>query len=286
MHVRTDIQCSLTKPPRQPSDLKRVIQMVISCWPKEPETSHAHVSSRLLTGKELDPDFVEFNSVSRRYEFLYRLYLPSRAAFAQRDILLLALKAEPEISFQYSYALHSPTVNVDPLGLQDGDMRSAGDIAKDRANYPLNVSVDCPGLGQGLKDSIAASAREAYERTLKASLPRGSQRHPNRFRRVTLRAFGNLTIECMDCCHEDCQEKGKCACGNRKPGSFCVIRLCIPAAFQSDFGAKCGQLWETIMHEVSHCAGAPDERSAMSLEGTMLAEEIVQWHKAYSSPGK
>jgi hypothetical protein len=41
------------------------------------------------TEKELDPDFVDFNSVNRRYHFPARFYTPFRAAFGQIDPILL-----------------------------------------------------------------------------------------------------------------------------------------------------------------------------------------------------
>jgi hypothetical protein len=87
--------------------------MVISLsWP-EAEESQLEFSSRFLTGKELDPDFVAFNSVNQRVHFPARFYLPFRGGFGQLDPLVFAELA----NVKYILGRSNPAFNVDPTGL-------------------------------------------------------------------------------------------------------------------------------------------------------------------------
>jgi YD repeat-containing protein len=77
-----------------------------------------------FTGKELDPDFVDFNSVSRRYHFPARIYLPFRGIFAQVDPLFIRM-FNPDKGL-YAYGNGNPLSHVDP----DGNLavRQVGDV--------------------------------------------------------------------------------------------------------------------------------------------------------------
>jgi RHS repeat-associated protein len=75
-------------------------------------------STGSFTGKELDPDFVDFNSVNRRYHFPARFYLPMRGMFGQVDPLTtMAVGIAPFQLSGYSYVDCGPTTRVDPYGL-------------------------------------------------------------------------------------------------------------------------------------------------------------------------
>jgi hypothetical protein len=70
-------------------------------------------SCGFLTQKELDPDFVDFNSVNRRYHFPARFYLPFRGVFAQVDPLsiepqIVVSRLSPKIA-RFVYAAALPT---------------------------------------------------------------------------------------------------------------------------------------------------------------------------------
>ncbi len=67
-----------------------------------------------FTGKELDPDFIAFNSQNRRYHFPARFYLPNRGVFGQVDPLF-----EKNKRALYSYAANTPTRFVDPDGREE-----------------------------------------------------------------------------------------------------------------------------------------------------------------------
>jgi RHS repeat-associated protein len=94
------------------------------------------------TGKELDPDFLAFNSNNRRYHFPARTYFPFRATFSAIDPLSIdsfaphiamliqtALNSRSSyISFfdffkisNYQYVGGNPVRTLDPLGLFGGD---------------------------------------------------------------------------------------------------------------------------------------------------------------------
>jgi hypothetical protein len=88
------------------------------------QASRLEYSDELLTQKELDPDFVAFNSENRRYHFPFRFYMPFRGIFAQKDPLVLSSSLEAWRKFKDGNRLHpykamaaSPTINVDPFGL-------------------------------------------------------------------------------------------------------------------------------------------------------------------------
>ena len=74
-----------------------------------------------FTGKELDPDFVDYNSVNRRYHFPARFYIPFRAIFSQYDPFLFSefyfTFVDGYMLSPYSYSRSGPTCNVDPYGL-------------------------------------------------------------------------------------------------------------------------------------------------------------------------
>lgn len=95
---------------------KRSRTSVPSSGSPEPKTSHTLVSCRFLSQKELDPDFVDFNSVNRRYHFPVRTYLVFRGAFAQTDPLIADFPTALVSPFAYP---SNPTSYVDPFGLQD-----------------------------------------------------------------------------------------------------------------------------------------------------------------------
>jgi len=86
-----------------------------------PKPSQSLVSSEFLTQKELDPDFVDFNSVNRRYHFPARTYVPFRSLFSTEDPLIrVSNQLVPMGVLPYSiYSLRHPTHLVDPLGLQE-----------------------------------------------------------------------------------------------------------------------------------------------------------------------
>jgi hypothetical protein len=62
--------------------------MLLALERPRPQTSQLELFCEFLTGKELDPNFVDFNSVNRRYHFPARFYLPFRGVFAQVDPLI------------------------------------------------------------------------------------------------------------------------------------------------------------------------------------------------------
>jgi hypothetical protein len=96
--------------------------MAISRWPQKPETSHAHFSSRLLTGKEQNPDYVQHNSENATTNFVVRAYNPYRARFIERDPYLLERES---FVGHLAYAIVFPNGKVDPLGKQEGEMCSS-----------------------------------------------------------------------------------------------------------------------------------------------------------------
>ena len=83
------------------------------------EKSQSDISCRFLTQKELDPDFIDFNSVNRRYHYPARFYLAYRGAFGQVDPLIRDLKARRAVlEVHYGFVRSNPTQLVDPLGLK------------------------------------------------------------------------------------------------------------------------------------------------------------------------
>jgi RHS repeat-associated protein len=111
-----------------------------------------------FNGKELDPDFVLFNSNNRRYHYPARTYVPFRARFVQFDPLLFR-SMQFEImgailnKLTLPYALVAPTLSVDPLGLLTvercnqlaGDVRTAlTAIRLKMAKRPCDLpKIDC-----------------------------------------------------------------------------------------------------------------------------------------------
>ncbi len=73
------------------------------------------------TGKELDPNFVDFNVANRRYHFPLRFYVPFRGSFGQRDPLLLSrdpYEMQAALRTTYDYTGGDPTSFVDPMGTE------------------------------------------------------------------------------------------------------------------------------------------------------------------------
>jgi hypothetical protein len=81
----------------------------------EEKTSQSDIFCGFLTGKELDPDFVAFNSVNQRVHFPARFYLAFRGVFGQIDPLV----RKQWRSNPYTYAGNLATGRTDPVGLQD-----------------------------------------------------------------------------------------------------------------------------------------------------------------------
>jgi RHS repeat-associated protein len=75
------------------------------------------------TQKELDPDFIAFNSENRRYHFPYRFYKPFQGMFAQIDPMRLKGNADKR---PYLYASGNPVFHTDAFGLQDDTGTKAG----------------------------------------------------------------------------------------------------------------------------------------------------------------
>ena len=93
------------------------------------------------SGKELDPDFVDFNSVNRRYHFPARTYLPFRAIFNQIDPLAMgnAGNGRP----LYLFVMANPLMMVDPDGRQTWQ-QIRGHVLDSQGNV-----VDGPSAGGG-----------------------------------------------------------------------------------------------------------------------------------------
>jgi RHS repeat-associated protein len=87
-----------------------------------------------FTGKELDPTFVDFNSVNRRYHFPARFYLPFRGVFAQIEPLIFTSadfsgkwpnlfdhprSRKSRVLKPYQYVNARPTSAVDPTGAEE-----------------------------------------------------------------------------------------------------------------------------------------------------------------------
>ncbi len=222
--------------------------------------------------KELDPDFVDFNSVNRRYHYPYRTYHPFRSAFAQVDPLLTGGIFNVRSK---THALLRPTLHADPLGLQE--MRPAAppeggiDIGADKAKYPLKQQVlsTMPGTGRGLggtfgtfsscdkltdgqKADVKKALESAYARALGKMPPKTVAPDPAHFRNNLLECFSKLTIECDWCCEVD-KNTGQQVCGYWVGGY--TITLCMPQALDA---SVCGDLEELIFEEVTHCAGDRD----------------------------
>jgi RHS repeat-associated protein len=87
---------------------------------------------RFLSQKELDPDFVDFNSVNRRYHFPARAYIPLRANFIQIDPLAIGNPGGKRAL--YLYAMANPLIRIDPDG---------------RADFGLGLDVFTPGVAWG-----------------------------------------------------------------------------------------------------------------------------------------
>jgi hypothetical protein len=111
---------------------------IIASEKDEEKKWQLEVLSEFLTGKELDPDFVAFNSVNQRVHFPFRFYLQFRGIFAQVDPLFTRLsvrRSNSELNLAsnispnslshlghilpiglYQYSKNSPLLWVDPSG--------------------------------------------------------------------------------------------------------------------------------------------------------------------------
>ncbi|MCE9584593.1 MAG: hypothetical protein K8T20_19050 [Planctomycetes bacterium] len=92
----------------------------------QPFEASGTVQNYQFNGKELDPDFVAFNSNNRRYHYPARTYVPFRAAFALvdplcRDRVTYKSDAEGLPLASYIFVRNAPTLAVDPLGLNITD---------------------------------------------------------------------------------------------------------------------------------------------------------------------
>ncbi len=96
-----------------------------------------HFITSFCTGKELDPDFLAFNSNSYRYHFPARFYLLNRGVFGQVDPMLRRHGWNSMLSNQYSYVRDLPTGLVDPKGL-----------------IPFNFEVKCGACSGVLSGSL------------------------------------------------------------------------------------------------------------------------------------
>jgi hypothetical protein len=67
----------------------------------EEEGSQSDLFCGFLTQKELDPNFVDFNSVNRRYHFPSRYYIPFRGVFGQVDPLRISQRPDVESGLFY-----------------------------------------------------------------------------------------------------------------------------------------------------------------------------------------
>lgn len=132
-------------------------------WGQPFEASGPSPALYRFNGKELDPDFVAFNSNNRRYHYPLRSYTPFRAAFLQRDPLLHTIRTSHDadilratLRYLYGYAAMNPTDFVDPMGLKKTTARGkrtqivndveqewewAFDIEPDASNCRILVTV-------------------------------------------------------------------------------------------------------------------------------------------------
>jgi hypothetical protein len=80
--------------------------MVYPLLSPDPKPANRDFPTGFETQKELDPDFIDFNSENRRYHFPARFYLPFKGTFAQLDPRLI-------------WALHGKRIEcVDWIALQ------------------------------------------------------------------------------------------------------------------------------------------------------------------------
>jgi hypothetical protein len=129
---------------------------VIAQYRGEEKRSQSDIFCGFLTGKELDPDFVAFNSLNQRHYFPWRFFIAFRGAFGQPDPLRNVLEyvyIDRTISRNASlkYFRHLFRIHLDQFGFSD----PAG-VQADFLNlyaYPLSnpgIVTDPSGLqGQG-----------------------------------------------------------------------------------------------------------------------------------------
>ncbi len=106
-------------------------------WGQPLVTTQGTAQQMRFNSKELDPDFVDFNSVNRRIHYLARTYVPFRGSFVQVDPLLN--DSRRQLAVTQAYALPVPTFAMDPTGLQD----ASGHLRLAKVN---NCIADCVQL--------------------------------------------------------------------------------------------------------------------------------------------
>jgi len=135
------------------------------------KTSQLEFSHGFLTQKELDQDFIAFNSENRRYNFPHRTLTPHRAVFLQADPIrflhtsrILTDFTSDIIGVLYSYGASNPSRFVDPIGLQIIDTGGVGDLD---ASVPLPAGATSwfqptgrIGVGMISREDIAALEAE------------------------------------------------------------------------------------------------------------------------------
>jgi len=122
--------------------------MVIALASPKAKSSQSQFSSRFLSQKELDPDFVDANSLNRRYHYPVRTYLPFRGVFAQVDPILAAL-------VRYSYTSTSPATTVDPTGAEAWGVN----VVTTTYGYSLRTEIPFP---KGADDMIFVTSEAEY----------------------------------------------------------------------------------------------------------------------------
>jgi len=288
-----------------------------------PKTRQSLVSSGFLNGKELDPDFVDFNSVNRRYHYPARGYVPFRAAFLQHDPLLRHRTELPTLAMSVyrlstlgigplpPYMLLFATSMVDPLGLQGKEPKATDPVSpglgKDYLNpkdpnykkgeytdslkkhpKPLRTtetSVNGRDCSKEELTAIDAALASAHAMVLQREVAVPVAAKPHELREAMLKCLDKLTIVCEK---EECDGRCKDACaytaGNK-------ITLCYPTINMH----KCKPLVITLIHELAHCAGAPrdsavDRNYGVLKEGgysaSLTEESYKGWPGSYpTKPG-
>lgn len=141
--------------------------------------------SFVYTQKELDPDFVAFNSQNRRYHFPARFYIPARGVFGQADPLLthnwlLQLHAfgkrsdyARELSMPvsrpglhtYAYVGARATIKTDPSGLKcPGPFTEVETYHFPFPDISQILLIASPGIIKGM-EQWAATAFKNYKAT-------------------------------------------------------------------------------------------------------------------------
>jgi hypothetical protein len=137
--------------------------MVIAVAPQRPQTRQSLVSSRFLNQKELDPDFVDFNSVNRRYHYPARTLVSFRASFLQSDPLVrFVLSSQLGHLVRYGFADCSPSVDVDPTGLLTWeDCQRQYTLCRATPGYSAQ---QCGDIIDKCKEQVKADEKQARQR--------------------------------------------------------------------------------------------------------------------------